>query len=73
MKVWIVTHNDRHADPELYVYSVREKAIAFAKSRAREFDRFGDLDESNTCADWLYYATYSCEGDYLKVEEKEVL
>lgn len=75
MRVGIVLHNDRHADPEVSVFATTELAIADAKRRAQECNRFGDLEESLTepmrRSGWLYFATYG-ESNSIRVEEREV-
>jgi hypothetical protein len=75
MNVAIVLHSDRHADPEVHVFKSAATAIVFAKALAREFDRFGDLEEKLTApmqkAGWLYWAGYG-ESNTIRVETKEV-
>jgi len=75
MKVAIVLHVDRHADPEVSVFADTGAALTWAAARAREFDRFGDLEEQLTDGmrrdGWLYFATYG-EGASIRVEQKEV-
>jgi hypothetical protein len=77
MKVFIAIHEDHHTDTEVKVFKYRDDAIGYAQDTAKEFDRFGDLDENISeimqKAGYLYYGRYSCEGDHLAVFEKEVL
>jgi hypothetical protein len=72
-KLYVVIWEDRHADVEPYVFSSADDAITWARRKARENDRHGDLDEELTApmrsAGWLYYGRYSCEGDNLRVVE----
>ena len=76
MTVYVVIWEDRHSDTNAIVFDDREKAIAWAKEKAREYDRFDDLDETLTegmiTGGWLYYGCYSCEGDHLRVVERRV-
>lgn len=71
-KVYILLIDDRHCDTEVRVYADKDTAIATAKELAHEYDRFGDYEERQIDG-WLFYARYSCEGDHVRVEEKELL
>jgi len=74
MKVYVFIHHDRHADDEIHVYAQKERAIEEAKKRAREFDRFDELVEIEQLHFGIMYrGTYSCEGDHVRVEEKELI
>jgi len=75
VSVYVAMINDRHCDPEPYVFSTAEAAIGYARSTAMEYARsHGDFEEhiSPPPGGWLYYATYSVEGDSVWVVEKEV-
>lgn len=76
-KVYIVLWSDRHADTTVHPFSIADKAIEFAKRKALECDRFGELEEWTPeqlarAPGWLYYGLYSCEGDSLRVVECEM-
>lgn len=71
MKVYLVIIEDRHADVEVRPFYDADKAVAKARELAKEYDRFGDYEESQI-ADWLFYASYSCEGDCVRVVEAEI-
>jgi len=77
MKIAVVLHEDRHTDPGLFLFEDPEEAIAFAKERAREFDRRGQLDETltrpMTDAGWLYSASLGDDGGCLRVELCDVM
>jgi hypothetical protein len=65
--------NDRHADPEPYIFSTAEAAITYARETAQDYaSRPGDFKEQDTPDGWLYYATYSSEGDSVWVLAKEL-
>ncbi len=76
MKIAAVLIRDRHSDPEIHLFAKQSVAIKWAKAKAREYDRFGDLDEELTTAmkrdGWLYYGRYSVEGDHIRVELLQV-
>lgn len=73
LTVYVAMIADRHADPEPYVFSTPEAAIAYARSQAAEFAHDpDDIDESHLPKGWLYHATYSVEGDSVWVIEKEL-
>jgi hypothetical protein len=64
--------NDRHGDPEPYVFSTSEAAIDYAQNFAKESAHDeNDFQESPIDA-WLYYATYSVESDSVWVIEKTI-
>lgn len=71
---YVVIHEDHHADTDLEVFLDASKAVEYAKATAREYDRFGELDETMTDAmkqaGWLYYGRYSCDGDSVRVVKK---
>lgn len=75
MKIATLLHSDRHSDPEIAVFATVEGAIAAAKARAKQCDRFGDLDETLTSsmqrAGWLYFARYG-EGNSIRVELRDI-
>lgn len=71
MKIYVVIWEDRHTDTDAFVFSTAEKAIEFAKAKAREYDRYGYFEEK-VIKGWLYYACYSTEGDNLRVIECEM-
>lgn len=76
--VYVAIWKDRHADTTAHVFSDADAAVEWAKAQAREYDRFGDLDEGLTDAmkagpdPWLYYGRYSCEGDCIIVVPIEI-
>jgi hypothetical protein len=74
-RVAMVLHVDRHSDPGVFAFDRADAAIEWAKARAREFDRFDDLDETLTPemrrSGWLYFARYG-EGNSLRVESIEL-
>ena len=75
-EIYIVIWKDRHCDDDAIPFSTEEKAISFAKAKAREYDRFNDLAEILTepmkSDGWLYYGSYSCEGDCLYVVKRTI-
>ena len=69
MELYTVLHQDRHADPEVEVFSDEQKAVEYARNTAKEFCRHpGDYEES-IIADWVFHAIYSCEGDCVTVHK----
>jgi hypothetical protein len=76
-KLAVVLWNDRHSDTTAHLFTDPEKAIEWAKQKAKEFDRHGDfreveLTDSMKKAGWVYYAYYSGESDGLRVVMVEV-
>lgn len=81
MKVAVVIWNDRHAEPEPYVFLDSLKEVNWAHKQVHENRREDanpeyleeTLYEPNNSPDLLYYGTYSCEGDGLWVVECEAV
>ena len=77
MKLAAVLWRDRHTDPTVHLFTDPEVAIAWARKKAEENNRYDDLAEitltqSMRNAGWIYVVDYSCEGDGLRVEMIEV-
>jgi len=70
--VYVVMIQDRHADPEPYVFSTAEAAIAYARQHALEYASSPDDVEEEPVDGWLYHARYSGESDSVWVIEKEL-
>ena len=72
MKIFVVMVNDRHCDPEPYLFGTAEAAIGYARTAATEYARTpGDVEETPVNG-WLFHARYSAEGDSVWVLEKEL-
>jgi hypothetical protein len=70
--VYVAMICDRHTDPEPHVFSTADAAINYARSQAHANAHDpADVEESDI-AGWLYYATYSGEGDSVWVVGKEI-
>jgi cell division protein YceG involved in septum cleavage len=72
MNVYVTMIEDRHSDPEPYVFSTAEAAIAYARACAREYAHSPDDVQETNVEGWLYSATYSVEGDSVRVVEKTI-
>jgi hypothetical protein len=66
--VYVVMVNDRHRDPEPYVFSTEEEALAYARETARDWlvEYLGGHDG------WLYYAQHPSENDNVWVVAKSL-
>jgi hypothetical protein len=72
MKIYIAICQDRHIDTVVRVFDDLEKAISYAKSFVKDCSNFPeDIKEFNVDG-WLYHCAYSCEGDFVRVEEGEL-
>ena len=71
-KIFIAICKDRHIDTTAHPFSTAEKAIKFARKRAKEYAREPDDVEESDIDGWLFYATFSCEGDCIYVIETEM-
>ena len=61
--------NDRHLDPEPYVFTTPEAAIGFARSEAERIAaRHGNegycVVQEEPVDGWLYHATFCVEGEH---------
>ena len=69
-EIFIVIIKDRHDDIKAHPFMEPHDAIDAARARAKELchDEV-DYEEHDYGKDegWLFYADYSCEGDYVKV------
>ncbi len=72
MKVYVAMIADRHADVEAHVFTSDRAAIAYAKQCVAAYARHPESVEEQEVAGWLYYASYSPEGDAVWVVEREV-
>lgn len=79
MNVYLVIVSDRHTDLDISVYADREAALAAAKKLYEEHrDTGDDADYTAECFPlWLdyfeFWAAYSCEGDHVRVQAREVI
>lgn len=83
-EIAVVMWEDRHTEPEAYLFSSATSAIEWAKSKGREvYEREPDeelrghnLTHSMQTSGWIYYAAYG-EGDsmwaYMTDVDAEVL
>lgn len=62
-EIYIVMINDRHHEPEAVAHRDKDKAIKDAKEIAESYCSHKEDFEEHQSEDWLYHATYSCEGD----------
>jgi hypothetical protein len=75
MKIYIAIWKDRHSDTTAHPFEDKDVAIEWARSKAKEYDRFDDYEEHDYGKDqgWVFYADYSCEGDCIYVVESELV
>lgn len=69
MKVYLVIHEDRHADVAVHVHRLAGKAVEHAKQIAAKYP---DAEEERVSS-WLYACRLSSESDYVHVVESELL
>lgn len=67
-KLYIALCKDRHIDEVVRVFDTAEAAVEFCKAFVKSCRGERDLEEK-VISGWFYYATYSCEGDSVRVEE----
>lgn len=71
MTVYLVILEDRHADVQVWVYSDKGDALEHAEEIVEEYGHEPD-EPDEPVEGWLFNATLSGEGDYVRVEEKVV-
>lgn len=71
-EVYVVIIEDRHTDVDAEVYADEHKAVERAKVMAKDSCQSPEDYEEHKIADWIFYASYSCESDSVKVLKKEV-
>lgn len=65
--------NDRHCDTEVEICYDKAKAIAHGRALAKKYCRYeDDYEEREPDDEWLFHATYSCEGDSITVVQPKV-
>ena len=78
MKIFIAIWKDRHTDTTAHPFYNQEEAVDWARGKAKVYAEHagGSEDyEETDCANidgWVFYATYSCEGDCIYVVEAEI-
>ena len=72
MEVYIVIIKDRHSDTTAQPFVNSDKAIEWAKIKAKEYAREESDYSEEEIKGWLFHATYSCEGDCVYVVAKEL-
>jgi hypothetical protein len=70
--IYVAMIADRHDDPEPYLFETADEAIAYARRTAQAFAHEPEDVEEASVEGWLYYATYSVEGDSVWVLAKTV-
>jgi hypothetical protein len=71
-KIYIVIINDRHEPPDAQPFTTQDAAVAYAKEYVVS-ETYGEREpEEKYYDDYLYYCTYSPEGDYVAVVARQV-
>lgn len=73
MDIYVAMVNDRHDDPEPFLFTTAQAAVDFARKYATDsVKRPEDFEETHVGlpSDWLYSATFSVEGDSVWVLKK---
>lgn len=76
MKVWVAIIEERHSDVDAEVFTAPDAAIGWTRRRITDFARNPeDVEEELTDrmrqAGWIYFASWSGEGDSAHIIEKE--
>ena len=68
MKYFLAVLEDRHIDPVYALFTKKDDAINWCKMQIEDEEEIEEEDGLGC----IYYATYSCEGDHVHVEEIEL-
>ena len=73
-KYYIAITEDSSVDVEVSLFDNREHAIEWAKAESIEIAQTNrDEYQEEEIKGWEFYATFSCEGDSIRVVETELL
>lgn len=72
LTVYVAMINDRHSDPEPYLFSTAAEAIDYARRCAQEYAYEPASIDETPVDGWLYHARYSEESDVVWVLAKAV-
>ncbi|MCP4540143.1 MAG: hypothetical protein GY832_23645 [Chloroflexi bacterium] len=72
MGVYVIIINDRHLDVDVLLYSDREEAVDTARDLAKTACSAKEDYEELKTGGGIFFAKYSCEGDYIRVIERTV-
>lgn len=67
MEIYIVIIEDRHAESTVHPFADKDKAVSEARRVAKKYCRHPEDYEEHDYMGWLFYATYSCESDSVRV------
>lgn len=75
--IYVAIWADRHTDTDVYLFQEKQTAIDWARKNARDANRFvedfeeHDLTSGMKADGWVYWVTYTCENDGIRVVEKD--
>lgn len=69
---YVIILEDRHTDTEVAILEDKEKSIEIARKIAKENCSFKEDYKEEEIEGWIFYANYSCEGDSIRVIEREL-
>ena len=72
MEIYLVITEDRHCDVDVEPFYNSDKAVTRAREIAQESTTRTEDYQESSMDDWLFYATYSCEGDSVHVVSVEM-
>ena len=70
--VFVAMVDDRHRDPEPYVFDTAPEAVGFAERYAADNASDGFTVEVEPVDGWLYCARFTIEGDSVWVLERRI-
>jgi len=74
--VYVLIHEDRHIDVGVRVFTRLTDAVTaldlVVKNNRRDDTDYSDDAPDTLPSDWKYYVLYSCEGDSVRIVEREI-
>ena len=73
MKIYTAIWEDRHSDTTAHLFSDLDEAISWAREKADEYSkRYPEDYMEEDYEGYLFYVSYSCEGDHIHITEEEL-
>jgi hypothetical protein len=70
MTLYVILHEDRHLDPQVYVFASVEAATEKYKEIVADYP---DAKEQESPPEWLLFHELTGEGDSIRLEETTLL
>lgn len=72
-EVFVILNEDRHCDTHVELWLDKNLAIERARQIAKDSCRTEDDYVEEEVPNWIFYAQYSCEGDFVRVTSEKIM